>query len=478
MAGIGFVLQKLTNKDDLLGVARAMGHSAIASTGPWLATVLSLALITLLFSEHYSSANLINFRVIVIYNFGFSLLFSGPIYMVITRYLADNIHLKNVTDTPSVMFESLVQLYLILIPIALFFYFGYFILDLPMRLSAAANLFLIAPIWVLAVYVTALKDFKSVSWSFFIGLTISVLCALYFKNDYGSVGLLNGYNIGLAYIVFALVAKVFAEYPYKLVRITQMRLFFRRYWELAACALFYNGGMWIDKWLMWYFAPEAIELESKMRMYPDYDSAMFLAYLTIVPSIALFMFSVETNFFLHYKKFYYDILEHKPLKRIRENHDEIIGSIISSARNFLIVQGTFSLVVILTAAQLFAFFNINYLQIGIFRIGVLGAFFQVLMLHIFIILSYFDCRRANMIIQLVFLISNILFTMASIRMGFPYYGFGFFLASLLAFVISAIALFKHIQRLPYHAFITNNNSLRKMWKKKDDYKPDPFLPRA
>ena len=42
MAGIGFVLQKLASKDDLMGIFRAYFHSAMASTGPWLFTVLAL----------------------------------------------------------------------------------------------------------------------------------------------------------------------------------------------------------------------------------------------------------------------------------------------------------------------------------------------------------------------------------------------------------------------------------------------------
>ena len=50
------------------------------------------------------------------------------------------------------------------------------------------------------------------------------------------------------------------------------------------------------------------------------DSAMFLAYLTIIPAMAIFIFSIETNFFLRYQRFYYDILEHKPLATLRENY--------------------------------------------------------------------------------------------------------------------------------------------------------------
>ncbi len=82
---------------------------------------------------------------------------AAPIYMVITRYLADCIHRKDVTHTPTVMLGSIGLLYLILLPFGIFYYWYYAELDLAMRLSAIANLFLISPIWLLGVYMTALK---------------------------------------------------------------------------------------------------------------------------------------------------------------------------------------------------------------------------------------------------------------------------------------------------------------------------------
>src|SRR5262249_8039447 len=103
MAGIGFVLRRLTEKDDLAGIFRAYFHATMASTGPWLFTVLALGSITLLFSDYFMVNQLINFRIIVVYNFAFSLMISAPVYMVITRYLADCIHRKNVTHTPTVL---------------------------------------------------------------------------------------------------------------------------------------------------------------------------------------------------------------------------------------------------------------------------------------------------------------------------------------------------------------------------------------
>lgn len=464
MAGIGFTLQKLTNKDDLIGIGRAYVHAAFAATGPWLFTTLALFGITLLFAQYFAHEEMVNFRIIVIYNFGFSLVLAAPVFMVITRYLADAIHKHDVTQSPSVLLLALIFTYLLQVPVALLFYLGYVELPMALKLAAIGNLFLLSGIWLLAVFLTALKDYNAVTRTFGIGMALAVVCAQLLKDSYGAFGLLMGFNIGLTWVAFGLTAKIFAEYPYRLSSTNGFRSYFRKYWELALGGVFYNAAIWVDKWIMW-FAPEATVLPSKMRMYPDYDSAMFLAYLTIVPAMAVFVFSVETNFFRHYKKFYYDILEHKPLATIRENQQRILDSLFGSARNFMVVQGTICFVAIVLAAQILSALNINYMQIGIFRLGCLGAFFHVLMLFQYIILSYFDCRRAAMWCQGLFLAANAIFTLFSMQMGFAWYGYGYFAATLLGFVVSSLVLFAHIRKLPYHAFITNNNSLRETFRK-------------
>lgn len=466
MAGIGFELRKLTRKDDLLGIFRAYTHATMASTGPWLFTVLAIGGITILYSQYYAVEFLMNFRIVVIYNFGFSLVCSAPVFMVITRYLADSIHRKNVTHTPSVLFISLGLLNLFLLPVSILYYFWYVDLSMGMRVNAVANLVLISSVWVLGVYMTALKDYRSVTRAFGIGMLLAFLLSQMFKRPYGDVGMLVGFNIGNAWIVFSLIAKVLAEYPYRLTRKTELKQYYRKYWELAVGGFFYNAAIWIDKWVMWIWAPEREMLPSKMVFYPDYDSGMFLAYLTIVPAMAIFLFSVETNFFDRYRRFYHDILEHRPLATIQNNYKHIIEAILQSTRNFIVVQGTVCLVAILLAAQMFDLLNINYHQIGIFRLGTLGAMFHVLVLFEMIVLSYFDCRRITMWIQLFFLISNALLTYLTIDMGFTYYGYGYFLSALLTFGLTTIVLYTHIQNLPYHAFITNNNSLKASVKSK------------
>ena len=457
MAGIGFELNKMARRDDLMGIAGAYLHSAFAIAGPWLFTVVALSITTWLYGN-YNSIELLNFRGVIVYNFSFSLVLAAPTFMIMTRYLADQIHVKNVTTVPTVMLESMMVVFATILPVALFFYAIYFDMPLSLRLAAFANFFLIAGVWLLSVYLTALKDFSAVTWTFIIGMTIAVLSAEFFGNRHAA-GMVAGYNVGLAVIVFLLAGRIFAEYPYHLTSEFATKPFWNKYWELAVGGFFYNAALWVDKWIMWY-APEAVQLESKMRFFPDYDSAMFLAAMTILPSIAMFVFSIETEFFHHYRRFYGNILAHASLRRIRQFHGKIMTAITNGGRNLVVMQGVISFMFIILAPQIFEKMHMFYVQLSIFRLGVLGSFFQVLVLFAGIILAYFDCRRANMWIFAFYFLSNALLTLLFLQWGYQFYGYGFFLSSTLTFFLAASFLFAHVRKLPYHAFLTSNNSVK------------------
>ena len=123
-------------------------------------------------------------------------------------------------------------------------------------------------------------------------------------------------------------------------------------------------------------------------------------------------------------------------------------------------QGTVSVIVILLAPQIITVFGVTSLQVSMFRIGVLGAFFHVLFLFNTLILFYFDLRRTNLVLYLIFLFANGLLTICALKLGFRFYGYGYFLACIIAFVASSIVLIYAIQRLTYLAFVKGGSILR------------------
>lgn len=457
MAGIGFELRRLSKRDDLSGIIQAFMHSALVSAGPWLFTIVALAVIGFSSKSLYMSDDYINFHLIINYNFSFSLVLSAPVFMVVTRYLADNLYFKDATHFPATLIGSLLMVYLIALIPGLYFYLFYVNLSLEFRILALANLLLISGIWVIGVFLTAIKDYKSITLHFFIGMIIGATLGVVFK--FNEIGSLLGFTAGILYISFAMVGAIFAEYPYRLRRIFDFLPAFRKYWQLALGGFFYNAAIWVDKWVMW-FAPEAIVYPSLMRAYPIYETSLLLAYLTVIPAMALFLFSVETNFYERYYHFYRDILKHATLRKIKVNHLMMLSSVYGSSRNFIIFQGSMALLGILLAAQLLNLLNFSFEQIGILRIAILGSFFHILYLFLSIILSYFDCRNKVLFAHFLFLAINTVATIITVYMGFNFYGFGYFFASLVAFLVSGYMLFKYLNKLPYHSFITSNSSVK------------------
>ena len=135
--------------------------------------------------------------------------------------------------------------------------------------------------------------------------------------------------------------------------------------------------------------------------------------------------------------------------------------IFYNARSFLVLQTIVSMTMILLSPAIFEKLQLNFLQLGIFRFGVLGAFFQMMFLFLSILLSYFDLRMAALRLQIVFLVANASLTYVTMKMGFAFYGYGYFLASLVAFLYAFFVALRYLGELPYQTFIGSNPSIKR-----------------
>jgi polysaccharide biosynthesis protein PelG len=125
-----------------------------------------------------------------------------------------------------------------------------------------------------------------------------------------------------------------------------------------------------------------------------------------------------------------------------------------------VIQATISLLCVILAPRIFEWLGISYLQLGIFRFGVIGAFFHVLFLCLTIILSYFELRKQVLWLTVFFVASNAVFTWYSLQHGFSYYGYGYFASALLTFLFGAMVTFRELGRIPYHTFNTQPPTAR------------------
>lgn len=455
MAGIGFVLRRLLKEDTLTSKFQAYFHSVFASSGQWLFTIIALGMFYY-FTQSLNAYEVIDsFRGIILYNFALSLVICAPISITTTRYLSDCIYRQDLQDATSMLLGSLILTFVISTPFIILLYFYFVQFSTPIALAATVNFFVISGIWVTNIFLSALKYYSAITFTYLFGMIIAVVSGVLFSDRSSPLGLLVGFTAGLMFILVCTISLIFTEYPPSSGPIFKFFSYFKRYWQIALGGLVYNLAIWVDKWIMW-FCPDALQLPNGMVMYPLYDSTMFFSYLSVIPVLAMFLLHQETTFYGYYCRYYSDIQEHSTYEHIYDNFLELWHQVSLLAKNIFLFQGCFAMLLVLVTPKILDLFRLDYLHVSIFRYGVIGAAFQVWGLFLIILLSYLDNRRDALFIQCFFLISNTLFTLFFMKFGFPLYGFGYCLSSILTFLVGGLIVEKYLRELPYHTFVTNN----------------------
>lgn len=459
MAGIGFILKKISQQDNLIGWMSAHINATILATFPWIFTIIAFWAVTISASSYMPFPDSMKFTIIIIYNFSFSSVFCGLLTMVSTRHIADCIYRKDTSPVPGMMLGTIIIFLVTQTPLVIWFYFCVVEMDGTLALLSITNYLIIGLIWLTSVYLTAIKNYNSVIISFGMGILISSVGSYLLGEYFSTNGIMAGFNIGLGFCLAMLLSNILSEYQFPFKDIFSIFTYVRKFWILTLSGLVYNLAIWIDKLIMW-FSPEATITDSGLRVNFTYDGAMFMAYLTFIPALGAFIFNLEASFHDKYVAFFNDSNRRVNYGQIRQNQIDLITTIKESLNHFIVFQALFTIGVILLFPTLMIFFNLSLLTLGIFRFGAIGAFFHMLLILLTIILSYFDCRKSILFIQLVFLALNGILTFIIMKTDFVYYGLGYMIAAIVTFAVAAVLTIKHLKQLPYHTFITNNSAIQ------------------
>ena len=139
--------------------------------------------------------------------------------------------------------------------------------------------------------------------------------------NHGSEGLLFGFVAGNSVLLFTLLALVARTYPAKQLLAFG---FLRRnqvFTSLAFTGFFYNFAIWADKFIFWFNPLTGETVIPPLRSSPIYDLPIFLAYLSIVPGMAVFLVRIETDFAVHCERFYTGIIRGATLEQDTKHKD-------------------------------------------------------------------------------------------------------------------------------------------------------------
>lgn len=450
MAGIGFQLRRILDRDTYFASIKAYLYSALISSGPWLITIVAIGIVGVVQVGQISSHESEIFRITIVYVYAFTLIFLSIIQMPLTRYLADllfsgntRLYLPTYTATLVVLggFQSLFVL-----PTC-FFFSGW---NVVYALHVYVFYMGVSFTWLAMIFLSAARNYNTIVGAFFAGLLVSVLLGTLFGRRYGLNGYMSGYTMGRVVLFFILSARIAKEFPSSLTISFEFVRYLKKHVRLILIGLFYNIGIWIDKIIYWY-SPQGKHIDAFLHAFNTYDLPMYLSYLTIVPSMAMFLIRIETSFIGFYKAFYGAIVGKRSYDVIHSFKESLVEHIKLSFARLLKTQGLVTFLAFILAPAIVSLINIRIESFFVLRIGIIAAFCHAMLLILSIYILYFDFQNEALVVTSLFVCLNTVLTLGLQLLGYPYYGLGYLTACIISLITGILIL---MYKLHYLEFIT------------------------
>lgn len=453
MAGIGFELRKILSKDSYTSTMRAYLYAGLISSGPWVLSIISVMLIGVLSLGAVLPETLIGqFLVTVTYLMASSLILTGGLQLFFTRFVSDRLFEKRLDlILPNLvgilLLVTIVSGLLAICVLGLLFdqSFSY-------RLLVMANFVVLCNLWLVIIFLSGMKAYNRILGVMFLGYALMVASA-YLLRFLNIDGLLLGLLIGHSSLLFIFLFDILREYPAE--RLVAFDFLKRRhvFGSLLLTGLCYNLGIWIDKFIFWFNPSTSEAVIGPLRASILYDLPIFLAYLSIIPGMAVFLVRIETDFAEWYERVYEAIRGGETLQHIGWLKEQMILAIRQGLMEICKVQGLTLVLLFLLAPQLLSWLGISHYYLPLFYIDVIGVSIQVVFMALLNVFFYLDKRAIVLELCVLFVLANGALTLFSQMLGPTFFGYGFTLSLLLCVLLGLYRLNRALDDLEFETFM-------------------------
>lgn len=454
MAGIGFELRKILKRDNLRSLLKAYTLAAILGSGPWILSMVGIVVIGLLSYGVVGPATVLEqYQASIKYVIALSLIFTGAFQLAFTRYTADRMF-ENRLSAVLPNYHG-VALAVTAIGGLAGLAGGFFLFpeqSAAYRILLVASFVVVSNIWIATVFLAGLKQYKEIVWLYTLGYGVTLVASILLR-PHGLEGLMAGFLLGQSTLLAGMLALIFRSFPSE--EFLSFEFFDRRftYLSLAMIGLFYNLGVWVDKFMFWHTPGLGQQVIGPFNASLIYDLPAFLAYLSIIPGMAVFLLRMETDFVEHYEAFYDSVRSGGSLEAIRTHRNRMVLIVRTGIFELIKVQTVTTLLLFIGGEALITWMDISPLYLPLLYVRLIGAALHVVFLAILNVFFYLDKRLIALWLCAMLTVMNTVFTEVSLMLGPDYYGYGFAFAMAAIVLAGMLVLSWKLDDLEYETFM-------------------------
>lgn len=450
MAGIGFELRKIYGRKTLASNIWGTVYATMTSIGPSVLTaVLILGLKFIMDRSGVSELESRFFISSFTYVFLFSILIAAFFNATLSRYISDCIFTRREGEICASVFGILTMstaasgLVMLVLCWAMYCKSG-----LSFSFLAVYYLLgvLVTDVYTLMTYVSALKEYKEVTLSYFLGLVLAaavfVLCRSRLHVVVAAyLALVCGYFLIAFMLTFWCVRAFGKPSPAYFACLR----YFRKYPKLALSNFTYMLGFYAVTILYWCFS-DMREQVSIFATAPTYDQAFFLAIAVNMPALVLFVVRVETAFYDKFTR-YLSSLNSGSYDQIEKERMSMVNTLRYQLFFVYEVQLIICVVLICLANVFFPYLNINTQVLNMFMVLSMGLYTVFCMYFTVIFLYYFEDQTAACVGPCVFLGVTVLAGLAAVWFGKPWYPLPLLIGGLCGWGVTFVLLRRRLDTL-------------------------------
>ena len=394
MAGIGFELKKMIRKGSLLMSVGGYFYAAFASVGPLIITVVFLVLIRGVLDRMLVPVQQQNMLLAgVTYSFIGGLTISGMLGMLMSRYVSDMLYTKQKEKIFSSFLGGMALCLVVAGLVSLFFAYR---IALPLAVEALCYVLTltITAMFFSMVYISAVKDYVRITFNFIFGIAVGYLLIRYLIDEKAMetiYAVLIGMDVGFILIVclHTITIKQFFK--------THDRSYFgffshiKKMPSLVFINTFYMISIFAHTIIVWNTSIGFSVVEN-MRVAPSYDVPAFIALLTTMPAMVIFVVKTETTFYDHYKEYMWMLDGGGSLLDLEQAGKSMKDNLYNEIFTLMQVQLMISVLSVILARIYFSALGLSDFAFTIFSYLSFGYYCIVMVNIISSIILYFDDR--------------------------------------------------------------------------------------
>ncbi len=366
----------------LLAPIRRSLAAFVVAAGPWMVAVAAIAFASWTVEPVIGPQAAEDFRLAVIYAFALAPLASAPISTVAARRISAGLMPRAQVGGLFIVAAGLSGL--AAQALALLVAVGLGLRDAEIAVALVFLTGAAAVMWTGFALMTALREFRFLIASFSIGIALAILLFLGLGQSKPDVAsLIWFFTFGVTACAGLLAVRL------QVWQVWQVSSDFglagavkmlgdegRRSYALAVGAVLGILGVWIDKWVFW-FSPGGLESSAGFANFPDYDSAMFLAHISVIPSLAALMAFHDGDLRAAMLRFRSVLAGGRTLTAVRQAVVQVGTSVRSGLFMILLTQLAITSALILLAPVVAQSLGMRLDQYLTLRTGLAGAFMHV-----------------------------------------------------------------------------------------------------